>query len=238
MASVSGYGNMLADNGRMAPYVAALRKAVGPDSVVLDIGTGTGIFALLACQFGARHVYALETNDAIELGRQQAEANGYSEKITFIHDSSSRISLPENMAIGIDVDFLSFYWHRFSSDYRNRGTLRIDSKVGPSFTYITSVDKLAFDVYVKADISWVTATAIVYDDNTDNRRGYAAIGTIGFSTGFNVRYSKLMLGIEFNTISPKLENVDNDGYYLGNVNDSSSDKSPLPSLSFTIGMAF
>ena len=149
------------------------------------------------------------------------------------------IPLPQNMAIGINVDFISFYWNRFSNSNKDIeiGTLRADSKVGPSFT-ISPVENLAFDAYIKANINWITATAIVEDNNADDAEGYAKIGAIGYSTGFNVRYSKLMLGFEFNTISPKLENVDNAGEYLGNFHDYDSDKSPLPSYNFTIGMAF
>jgi len=39
---------------------------------------------LLACHFGARHVYAIEPNVAIQVGRELAAENGFSEKITFI----------------------------------------------------------------------------------------------------------------------------------------------------------
>ncbi|MDH3444335.1 MAG: 50S ribosomal protein L11 methyltransferase, partial [Deltaproteobacteria bacterium] len=56
MYSIFDYGSMIADHVRMDAYARALRRAVTADSVVLDIGTGTGIFALLACQFGARRV--------------------------------------------------------------------------------------------------------------------------------------------------------------------------------------
>jgi hypothetical protein len=146
----------------------------------------------------------------------------------------------ENMAIGLDVNYLSVYWHRFTQDQNfsnvDIGTLRFDSKVGPSFT-ISPVDKLAFDVYVKADISWVTATAIVEDDDADDARGYGRVFCLGFSTGFNVRYGILMVGFEFNTISPKLEDIDNDGEYLGNAKND-GDRSPLPSTNFTIGLSF
>jgi protein arginine N-methyltransferase 1 len=90
---------MIADKGRMDPYIEALRDAVQPDSIVLDIGTGTGVFALLACQFGARHVYAIEPNDAIQVGRELAAANSLSEKITFIQDLSTKITLPEKANI-------------------------------------------------------------------------------------------------------------------------------------------
>ncbi|MBI4588189.1 MAG: hypothetical protein HY725_05080 [Candidatus Rokubacteria bacterium] len=48
MYSVYDYGRLIADSVRTHAYAQALRRVVKPDSVVLDIGTGTGIFALLA----------------------------------------------------------------------------------------------------------------------------------------------------------------------------------------------
>jgi protein arginine N-methyltransferase 1 len=89
------YGQMIADRVRMDPYAYALKAAIGPDSVVLDIGAGTGIHALLACKFGARHVYAIEPNEAIHLARELAQANGFGDRITFIHDFSTQVTLPE-----------------------------------------------------------------------------------------------------------------------------------------------
>src|SRR5690606_13264599 len=93
--SISAFGDMITDETRMDAYVAALQRGVTADTVVLDIGTGTGIFALLACQFGARHVYAVEPGDAIHVARRIAQENGYADRITFIQDLSSNITLPE-----------------------------------------------------------------------------------------------------------------------------------------------
>jgi len=67
---------------------------------------------------------------------------------------------------------------------------------------------------------------------------FGKVGAIGFSTGLNIRYSVLMIGFEFNTISPKLEDLNNEGEYFGNVNETNSDKSPLPSVNFTVGLNF
>ena len=75
---------MIADTVRMDPFVYALKANIGPDSVVLDIGTGAGIHALLACKFGARKVYAVEPNDAIHLARELAEVNGFADRIEFL----------------------------------------------------------------------------------------------------------------------------------------------------------
>ncbi len=99
MYDLIGYGSMIADSVRTEAYARALRGAVKPDSVVLDIGTGTGLFALLACRFGARRVYAVEPSDAIALARDIARANGFGERTTFIQRMSERVTLPEPVDI-------------------------------------------------------------------------------------------------------------------------------------------
>jgi protein arginine N-methyltransferase 1 len=95
MYSISDYGSMIADGVRMDAYVQALRQAVKPGSVVLDLGTGTGIFAMLACQLGARRVYAIEADDSIQVARETAADNGLAERIEFIQNLSTRVTLPE-----------------------------------------------------------------------------------------------------------------------------------------------
>ena len=95
MYSIGNYGEMIADRVRMDSFAYALKAAVRPDSVVLDIGTGAGIHALLACKFGARKVYAVEPNDAIHLAKELAQVNGFVDRIEFFQDVSTRISLPE-----------------------------------------------------------------------------------------------------------------------------------------------
>ncbi len=92
---IYAYGRMVNDTIRTDAYVAALRESVGPDSVVLDIGTGVGIWAMLACKFGARKVYAIDPNDAIRIARDLAAVNGCADRIDFIQDLSTRITLPE-----------------------------------------------------------------------------------------------------------------------------------------------
>jgi protein arginine N-methyltransferase 1 len=92
---VEEYGEMIADAARMEAYDRALRLAVLPGSVVADLGTGTGIFAILAARYGARKVYAIEAGDAIEVAREIAAANGCADRIEFIKEVSTRVTLPE-----------------------------------------------------------------------------------------------------------------------------------------------
>jgi type I protein arginine methyltransferase len=95
MYSLSGHGKMIGDRVRMGSYARALRRVVKPGSVILDVGTGTGIFAVLASRLGARKVYSVEPGDVIEVARAIAAANGCSGKIEFIQARSTEVTLPE-----------------------------------------------------------------------------------------------------------------------------------------------
>src|ERR1044072_3398578 len=92
---VNAYGRMLTDEARISAYIAAMRSAVRPGDVVLELGTGTGVMALIACQCGASKVYALEPSDAISIAQAAAKANGFSDRIVFLRTLSSHIDLPE-----------------------------------------------------------------------------------------------------------------------------------------------
>jgi protein arginine N-methyltransferase 1 len=95
MYSIAGYQEMVEDAVRMTAYAAALREAVRPGSIVVDIGAGTGILSLLACRFGAARVYAIEPDDAIHVARENALANGLADRIEWIQDFSTNVQLPE-----------------------------------------------------------------------------------------------------------------------------------------------
>ncbi|MDO8432471.1 MAG: 50S ribosomal protein L11 methyltransferase [Candidatus Binatus sp.] len=99
MYSLPGYGSMISDRGRTDSYAKALEAIIRPSSAVLDIGTGTGMFALLACKFGARKVYAVEPSDVIEVAREVARINGFADRIEFIQGVSTKIDLPEKVDV-------------------------------------------------------------------------------------------------------------------------------------------
>lgn len=87
--TVSSYGEMINCEPRMSAYAAALRAAVTPGCTVIDIGAGPGLFSILACQFGAGSVVAIEPHASVELLRQFAKDNGYSDKITIFQGLST-----------------------------------------------------------------------------------------------------------------------------------------------------
>jgi len=144
----------------------------------------------------------------------------------------------DNMSLGLDINYLSTYWHRFKNSQSNLDVhnLRASSKIGPSFTYVFEND-IAFDLYVKAEIAWATGTAYIYNEDVEEDDVFTNFGTFGIATGFNIRIQKLILGLEYNSVSPKLENEEHKGEFLGNTDDN-SDKSPKPAINFSVGLCF
>lgn len=114
----------MTDSVRMQAYAAALKAVIKPDSVVLDIGAGSGIFSLLACKYGASHVYAVEPDDAIHVAQKIAVANGFSDRLTIFQDISTNIELPEkaNVIVSDLRGILPIFEHHLESiaDARTR----------------------------------------------------------------------------------------------------------------------
>jgi protein arginine N-methyltransferase 1 len=80
---------MVACEPRMSAYADALRHAVTPGCTVIDIGAGPGVFSLLACQYGAGSVIAIEPDNSVELLRQFAKDNGCADRIAIFQGLST-----------------------------------------------------------------------------------------------------------------------------------------------------
>jgi protein arginine N-methyltransferase 1 len=89
------HARMLHDDRRTSDYVAALQKAVRPEDIVLDIGTGSGVLAIAAARAGARHVYAVEASDIADVAERVFAANGVQDRVTLIRGWSREVELPE-----------------------------------------------------------------------------------------------------------------------------------------------
>jgi type I protein arginine methyltransferase len=95
MYGLEDYASMIADRRRVAAYAAALRTAIKPGAVVVEIGTGVGAFAVMAVKMGARRVIAIEPNDAIVVARLVARENGVEDRIDFFHGLAQNARLAE-----------------------------------------------------------------------------------------------------------------------------------------------
>jgi len=102
---------MIADRVRVEAYAEALRRTVRKGSVVVEIGTGPGIFAVLACQLGASRVFAIEPAEIIQVAREVAAANGCAAKIEFFEQLSHCVNLPTRADIVLSDlrDVLPFF---------------------------------------------------------------------------------------------------------------------------------
>ena len=89
------HARMLHDHRRTSDYIAALRTAVRPGDVVVDIGTGSGVLAIAAARVGARHVYAIEASDIADVAERVFASNGVQDRVTLIRGWSREIELPE-----------------------------------------------------------------------------------------------------------------------------------------------
>lgn len=92
---VDTHRQYLSDRVRVECYAAAIPRLVRHGDAVLDIGTGTGLLGVLACQAGARRVYAVEAEGTIELARAVAAANGVADRMVFLHGHSMHAVIPE-----------------------------------------------------------------------------------------------------------------------------------------------
>jgi precorrin-6B methylase 2 len=92
---VSSHRGMALDAGRNDAYARALAAAITPDSVVLDLGAGTGVHGLMAARLGARRVYLVEPEDIIALAEENVRANGLQDVVRCIQGRIEDVTLPE-----------------------------------------------------------------------------------------------------------------------------------------------
>lgn len=86
------------DRPRNETYARALQHWVRPGMTVFEIGTGTGLLAMLAARAGADHVYTCERRaDVAEAARDIIARNGLAERITVIAKDAHALRL------GVDV---------------------------------------------------------------------------------------------------------------------------------------
>lgn len=90
--------NMLADEARNSAFDRALAKHVNKGDLVLDIGTGSGLLAMMAKRAGAEQVVACEmVADLAQVARQVVADNNMDDAITICNHKST------NLKVGVDL---------------------------------------------------------------------------------------------------------------------------------------
>jgi len=89
---------MVHDWERNTVYERALCQFVTPETSVLEIGTGSGLVAMLAARAGARHVYTCEMVPLIaEAAQKNIIRNGFADRVTVIAKKST------DLVVGVDL---------------------------------------------------------------------------------------------------------------------------------------
>ncbi|MGY9072272.1 MAG: methyltransferase domain-containing protein [Acidimicrobiales bacterium] len=93
-SGLSEHEEMLNDAVRVNTYHRGIQRCVKPGDVVLDLGTGSGLLALMASQAGAAKVYAVDHSDFIEVARDIARHNNIT-NIEFVQINSREFTPAE-----------------------------------------------------------------------------------------------------------------------------------------------
>lgn len=102
---------MLHDGERNRTYRAAIER-FAPGRRVLDIGTGSGLLAMMAARAGAHHVYACEANAMLAASaRAVIAANGLADRITVFDRHSSALDRERDLDGGVDLVMSEVFSH-------------------------------------------------------------------------------------------------------------------------------
>ena len=93
-AGLEAHEEMLSDSVRVEVYHRGIQRNVQAGDVVVDLGTGTGLLAFMASRAGANKVYAVEHSDFIDVAREIAAHNGFT-NIEFVRANSRDFTPPE-----------------------------------------------------------------------------------------------------------------------------------------------
>jgi type II protein arginine methyltransferase len=100
----SWYFTIMRDEARNAAYLAALKRAVTSQTTVLEIGTGSGLFAMMAARAGAKSVVTCEKIPAVaEVAREIIALNGFGARVRVVVKKSDDLDPDTDMSGPADL---------------------------------------------------------------------------------------------------------------------------------------
>ena len=99
--------SLLGQRSRLNKFRQAIQEVVKVGDYVVDIGTGSGILAILAAKAGAGRVTAIEVNpESLQYAKTAAQMNGVEQVIEFVEGSFSDF-FPDRKADVVICEMLS-----------------------------------------------------------------------------------------------------------------------------------
>jgi len=181
--TVESHRRMALDSVRNAAYFAALQRVITPDSVVLDLGAGTGVLGMMAARLGAKRVYLVEPSDVITVAEEIAAANGLGEVVRILHGKLADVVIPEKVDVIVSVmtgnfllteDLLPVLFHARDTLLKPNGHLI------PDMAVMAAVPVAAPRVHATHVASW---SAPHHGIDLSAARGYAANSILYGPTG-------------------------------------------------------
>ena len=90
---------MVSDQVRTDAFADAIAEVVKDGDRVLDVGTGTGLLAMLSAKAGAKKVYGIDQATVAELATKLVEHNGLSDKVEIIKGNAKNLQLSEKVDV-------------------------------------------------------------------------------------------------------------------------------------------
>ena len=95
---------MMNEQERNKAYYQALESVVTPEKLVLEIGTGSGLLAMMIARLGARRIVTCEAVELIaDTARRIVKRNHYQDQITVLAKLSSAVELDKDLPGKADV---------------------------------------------------------------------------------------------------------------------------------------
>lgn len=108
------YVRAVNDPHRNAAYRKSLKALVTPETIVLETGTGSGLFAMLAARAGARHVYTCEMDPQVAaIARTNIERNGLTDRISLFECRHEELRVGEHLPRRADLLLHEFVGSHF-----------------------------------------------------------------------------------------------------------------------------